>query len=437
MRRVLAAVAALAIATTVAVAPFESDAEKPPWFVVEEALPFTGIQGATAMWGVHAGAGYRIEVPRNWNGHLVLYAHGYRGTVPQLTVSNPPIRAHLITEGYAWAASSYRANGYVPGIGALDTHRLLEKFTDLVGEPDLVYMTGSSMGGHVTGVAIEQWPDEFDGAQPECGVMGDNELFDYFQDAYLVAETLAGHEPAVPTPDDYFTNPAGWPATRAALGPSFPTLLNAAGEQYKAIIENLTGGNRPTYDEGFRGGTGGAFIFNFGSATTGGGRTNVDTVYQFDDLAALTAEEQAFNDEIVRIDGPPQFVHPNGLGIVPGLDASSPRINGDISIPVISTHTLGELFVPFHMEQIYARRVAEHGKSDLLVTRAIRDIGHCSFSLAERIRAFDDLTAWVEDPAHPVPAGDDVLNRAVVADPAFGCQFTTPDRGTWPKCSDL
>ena len=41
---------------------------------------------------------------------------------------------------------------------------------------------------------------------------------------------------------------------------------------------------------------------------------------------------------------------------------------------------------PFHMEQVYAQRVADHGASDLLVTRAIRDIGHCFFSQDERIR---------------------------------------------------
>ena len=102
----------------------------------------------------------------------------------------------------------------------------------------------------------------------------------------------------------------------------------------------------------------------------------------------------------------------------------SPPISGDISIPVLSTHTIGELFVPFHMEQIYARRVASHGKSDLLVSRAIRDISHCSFSEPERIAAFDDLVTWVEDGVRP--AGDDILSRAAVADPTFGCQFTEP-----------
>ena len=52
--------------------------------------------------------------------------------------------------------------------------------------------------------------------------MGDNELFDFFQDAYLGAETVVGDTPAVPTPDNYFTSPDGWAATRSRLGTTFP-----------------------------------------------------------------------------------------------------------------------------------------------------------------------------------------------------------------------
>jgi pimeloyl-ACP methyl ester carboxylesterase len=427
-----AALTAMALALVAGTASAQNNTA---WFIDESKLPFDGIDGIDTqrLWGVHAGSGYRIEVPADWNGDLVLYAHGYRGTGLELTVSNPSIREHLISEGYAWAASSYSANNYVPGVGAKDTHKLIGLFVDLVGNPERVFITGHSMGGHVTGVAIEQWPDSFRGAVPMCGVMGDNELFDYYQDAYLLAEYYAGKVPvAVPTPDDYYTSPTGFASTAAALGPAFPYALNANGLKYQAATEQLTGGERPIFDQGWVGIYGGAFIFLFQSAGTGPGRENVDTVYQLDSDPALSPEELALNAAIPRIAADAQYRHPNGLGILPGSEVVTPPISGDISIPVVSMHTLGELFVPFHMEQIYAERVASHGASDLLVVRAIRDTNHCGFTTGEQVQAFDDMIEWVETGVKP--AGDAVLDPATVADPAFGCQFTQVDRPGLPAC---
>lgn len=409
-------------------------AEPPPWFIDEEKLPFEPLPGATALWGVHTGAGFRIEVPDAWNGGLVLYAHGFRGFGPELTVSMPRIREHLIAGGYAWAASSYRANGYVPGIGARDTQALARHFHGLVGKPDRVYISGHSMGGHVTGVAIEQWPERFDGALPMCGVMGDFELFDYFQDSYLVAETLIGNDPVIPTPPDYAV--VGAEAAKAAMEAvpgGFPALLNPTGQAFRAAIAALTGGARPTFAEGWLGPVGADFVFN--NAGTGGGRENLETFYQLDFDPAPSAEEQAFNELIVRIAADPQFRHPEGLGRAPGSRNDVPPIHGNIRLPVLTLHTLGELFVPFHMEQIYARRVAERGNAELLVQRAIRDVLHCGFTLEEEAQAFDDLVEWVENGVRP--AGDDVLDPAAVADPAFGCAFTTgfsPFRSFLPPC---
>ena len=104
------------------------------FFVDPATLPFTALAGTstTRYWGISSnGAGWQIEVPNNWNGDLVLYAHGYAGTGAQLSVQVPAfIRGYLIANGYAWAASSYRANGYVPGTGAEDTNDLLKIFKD-------------------------------------------------------------------------------------------------------------------------------------------------------------------------------------------------------------------------------------------------------------------------------------------------------------------
>ncbi len=404
-------------------------ADQPPqYFVDESRLPFDALPGTTTtrLWGVHGGAGYRIEVPQNWNGDLVLYAHGFRGGGLELTVSNPPIREYLISHGFAWAASSYATNGYDPAQGVKDTHDLGMRFNGLVANPRRVYFTGTSMGGHVTGVAIEQYPNAYDGAMPMCGVMGDNKLFDYFVENHLSAHVVAGLDVPFPFPADYSTTVV--PQLRAAFGAPFPMTLTALGTTWAGVVENLSGGDRPMFDQAFRfSGTGGNFLLSQGVGSAAGTRTNVDTVYQIDADPALSAAELALNANILRIDLDPQARHEKGLA------GNSPPIEGTFRIPVLSMHTLGDLFVPFSMEQIYARRAAANGVGDLLVTRAIRDINHCGFATAEMEEGFADLVNWVTNGVKP--AGDDILNPSAVADPDFGCAFSVPGHPLAPACT--
>jgi Prolyl oligopeptidase family len=402
-------------------------AERPPqYFVDETKLPFDALAGTTTtrLWGVHGGAGYRIEVPESWNGELVLYAHGFRGSGLELTVSNPPIRSYLIEHGFAWAASSYATNGYDVTQGVKDTHDLGTLFNGRVANPSRVYFTGTSMGGHITGVAIEQYPNAYDGAMPMCGVMGDNKLFDYFVENHLAAHALAGLDVPFPFPAGYTTTVV--PQLRTLFGAPFPTLLTPLGEKFAGVVENLSGGDRPMFEEAFRfSGTGGNFLLTQGVGSAAGTRTNIDTVYQIDADPALSAEELALNAIILRIDLEPQARHEHGL-------AGVPAIEGTLRIPVLSMHTLGDLFVPFSMEQIYARRAAANGADQLLVTRAIRDINHCGFNPTEMERGFADLVNWVSNGVKP--AGDDILTPAVVADPNFGCNFTVGAHALAPAC---
>lgn len=432
-RVVAAVVAALAVIVMAVATP--GGAEKPPEYWVDESeLPFDALPGTDTerQWGVHKGAAFQIEVPADWNGDLVVWAHGYRGEGLELTVSPPPFRAHLIENGYAWAASSYSRNSYDVATGVQDTHALTQVFNGKVANPDRVYLAGVSMGGHITAVTVEQYPNTYDGALPACGVMADYELFDYFFDLNVTAQALTGVDAGFPVDADYLIDEVPQMKAAMELFPgTFPFTLNATGENWKALQEIESGGDRPVFDQGFLfwNGVLGDFLFGLGTGDgtlprqPGVAIDNTETVYQFDADPALTPDEQALNDSVLRVAADPQGRHRNGLSNVP-------PVNGNITIPVLSIHTLGDLFVPFVMQQAYAQRVADAGASDLLVQRTMRDIGHCTFRDGEWTESFDALVGWVEDGVKP--AGDDVF---ATSDPFYGCTYTVGDRAYLPPLS--
>jgi fermentation-respiration switch protein FrsA (DUF1100 family) len=379
-----------------------------------------GGKPSTVYQSVFEHAAFDIEVPPNWNGDLVMYAHGYRGQGTVLTVDPPPfgLRAKLIAQGFAWAASSYYDNGYDVQAGVLSTHDLAQHFADLERRPRRTYLIGVSMGGHITGRSIEQYPHFYRGALPMCGVVGDNELFDFFLDENLVAQDLAD-QPAFPPAADYLTNQV--PKIEAALGLTgivpggSPT--NDLGIEYRSIVINRSGGPRPGAENAFSYWYSFHFPFTLWTPDNGGtlaqnpGRlaTNLDTVYE-------PTTPVDVNGTILRVP-PADPVDRRKVSLT-----QSPQIRGMPRVPVLTLHDLGDLFVPFSMEEIYGADVAAHHRSQLLVQRAIRAAGHCEFSPAEAGQAWDDLRAWVEIGTRP--GGDDVTDPAAVAQSDFGCAFT-------------
>ncbi len=417
------------------------------FFVDAAKLPFDALAMSNVetdrWWGVLGGAGYRIEVPRNWNGMLVMYAHGFRGNGAELTVSTPQLRRHWIERGYAWAASSYSANFYDVRAGVEDTNALARAFTDIAAQngrdlkkPRKVYIAGHSMGGHVAGAAVEKETlrtanhrQRYDAALPMCGVMGDTELFDYFGAYQLAAQALAG-VPAPSFPDTGWS-PALFAQVQVAMfttpfAPPFTDLLvpTLQGLALREVVKNLTGGERPIFPIGYSlEGLQATVWSTFGGdgTITGILTGNVlDTrriVYQLDADPSLTPQEQALNAAIIDIapaDGVNRLRR-DGLRWIP-------KVNGDFRVPVVTLHTLGDVFVPFHMEQIYRRRAEVEGSARWLVQRAVRAPAHCDFTVAEQASAFDALIAWEQRGIEP--AGDDVLTPATLADPSYGCAFT-------------
>jgi len=91
---------------------------------------------------------YLINVPPDWNGGLVLFAHGYQGEgAGKGTVQSEPLDDHLTKRGYAWAASGYRAWGYRPDWFLLDLLALRAHFINGSGSRAGQLFTASRWAG--------------------------------------------------------------------------------------------------------------------------------------------------------------------------------------------------------------------------------------------------------------------------------------------------
>jgi len=358
-------------------------------------------------------------MPDQWNGELVLFAHGVQLTGNEVIASPPEeaLRHAFISEGTAWAASSYSEARYVPGIGADDTMALLDQFTAQFGKPKRVFLYGVSMGGNVVALLMEHYPQQFDGALAVCGAIGGEEELDYITSWTMLGEFIGG-----------VTLPIGQGPTAvagalltlsSALGsPESPT---ARGAQFASAVKELTGGPRPFFKEGFRE----QFTLNFGLLLFDPNRkslgiaaaTNTDARYGVEAGLGLTAAQ--LNAGVRRLPADPALrdaeAHPDAV-----------PTTGRISRPMLTLHDTGDLFVPITTEVDYRKKADAAGAGGLLVQRAIREAGHCKFSPVELTTAWDDLIAWVHDGKKP--AGDDLTGD--ISD--IGRQFTSPLRAGDP-----
>jgi pimeloyl-ACP methyl ester carboxylesterase len=390
----------------------------PAWHTVNPQLD--ALPGAHSIVGTYSGGAYEIEVPDAWDGDVVYFAHGFRGGVLDLTVSQPPLRQYLIDHGYAWAASSYSANGYAPGVGAADTYALRDVFTQKVGAPKHSYLYGQSMGGNVATVSLERYPTAYDGALTECGSLSGQGIVDYFLSWGALAGYFSDTEIAGVTSD------AGalGQVLRNKVGPVLgtPKNLTDKGKAFASAIENMTGGPRPFFNEGF----GANYILNFlilvqAVAAPGAANAvaqNADTQYAV--APGLGIDNAALNGKVERVRANPVYQDQTKY---PEFGAPT----GKIQRPILTLHGTGDLFVPMSMEQIYRRAVDAAGAGDLLVQRAIRRPGHCAFTNEERVSAFEDLVAWVTQGKKP--AGEDITGDLTDAGRAFTNPLLADDPG--------
>jgi pimeloyl-ACP methyl ester carboxylesterase len=351
--------------------------------VDEGETPVAGCADGT----LEGGALYRVCFPASWNGDLVVYAHGY--VRPDLPVALPddvigglPVSAAVNALGYAFATTSYRANGLVADVAVEDLVELDETMRARYRpDPSRTFVVGVSEGGLVAVLALEREPDLYAGGIAACGPIGDFSLqVDYFGDFRAVFDWFfPGVLPGSPilSPAELQQN---WdaiyvPAVTAALldDPA------AAGELLAVTGAPVDAADPATIGETVVGILWYTVYSTTDAQTRLGGQPydNTTRVYQgSSDDAALNAGIGRFTAD-------------------PAARAALARFEttGQVGAPVVTLHTTGDPIVPVTHQGLYATKVADAGAGALLDEDAVDRYGHCTFQQAEIVSAFNALVA--------------------------------------------
>lgn len=427
------------------------DVMQRPYTVDREGLSFTPLAGAQAYTGItKSGSGWRMEVPDNWNGGLLVYVRG--GAQPgeklcdPVTHANcvlpdagyPEIRTHLLQRGFAWVSPTFREYRMTPRVRALDALEVAAAVRAV--RPDKTgktYIMGNSMGGFTVQHTLEMFPGAFDGGIAGCVSDTSGGPTDFYEFTLVAMGLVAPQSPEIADylrhakfPLDLVTLERLGPKILALLGPDFPFVRNAAGDALMKIMETRTGGARPMFHAGFFA-AGQELIPGYLIQISGydaGPRPFIDN--HSVDYRWLTRSEDppapqevALNRAIPRFTCDPSVcsTEPTRPGQTHNLGGSY-VLTGKTTVPMITINTLGDMRAFYAGARRYYQHAQEVGAGQLIVHRAIRDKRHCGFKETEMSEAFDDLDKWVRDGKRP--AGDNPLDKAAFSSPSYGCRFT-------------
>ena len=375
--------------------------------------------GTTTLQGALGGANYTIQVPSNWNGTLVLYSHGYVSSTspllkPAPDAGDPLTGAALLQQGYALAGSSYSQNGWALQQAFNDQIALLNFFNATCGQPTRTIAWGHSLGGIITAGLVQLNPDRFAGALPMCGVLAGgvgtwNQALD---SAFAFNLLLAGNK----LPVVHITDPAtAFKQAESVLASAQNSLQGRARTALFAALGDIPGWFNPASPEpastDYATQENNQFLWE----------NNVDFFFAFVGRAELEFRAGGNPSWNTGVDYRVQLEHSvdsrevaalykqAGLSLNADLKtlAAALRVSadsgavsylnkyitfdGNLNIPVLSMHTTGDGLVVNEDEQAYASVVSSAGNNSLLRQVFVHRAGHCTFTPAETLTAFQTL----------------------------------------------
>lgn len=402
------------------------------------AAPLAIIDAARLEGTLSDGARYVVERPANWNGVLLLYAHGYAPRASATAPETAPrgLETMLLARGYGLAASSYAAPGWALDTAPADQLGAAQHFAAAYGRPRLTIAWGESMGGLVTAALAERINSGIDGAFPMCGSVGGavgmmNMALD---GAFVVKTLLAPDDPGirlVGIADDRANGravaavlataqatPTGrariaLAATLAGLPPwtdpetPEPAKSDAAAAEAEQAKSFVMGVFLPRSDQETR--AGGVFSWNDGVDYTAqldrsGRRAEVAALYRAAGLDLST--------DLTTLAHAPR-IHADAKAVAWMKANFTPT--GRLNLPVLTLHTIGDGLTSPTLERGYGDTARAAGRMMDLRQAYVAHAGHCNFLPAEALAGLDALQFRLRNGQWGALDADDLSARAIRA----------------------
>ena len=343
-------------------------------------------------------------LPSDFNGTLIIYAHGY--VKPQEPLALPEelgeadvreLIEQLLNLGFGVATSSYHKNGYAIEQAEADLNDLVAHVESIEPDVDAVFVIGGSEGALITTMLVERYPETYAGGLALCGPLaGTSYQVAHLADVRVLFDSFYPEVfpfGALDVPDDaaaQWDGPDGYKDKIAAAIEADPDAIaqvfNVAGVACDTADHQEAANcaqNMLAYS---------VFGTNDLLDTAGGWPvSNVAVAY------SGSADDVALNAGIERFDADAAASAHADLHYRP---------SGLLQRPLVTLHTTGDPGVPFRHELIYFNRAALLGTDDKLTVLPVERAGLCAFKAQEVVgglaalllNADSDLVLALVDP---------------------------------------
>jgi pimeloyl-ACP methyl ester carboxylesterase len=382
-----------------------------PWALPRVALPLDLVD-------ILDGARFKVRVPANWNGTLLIYLQGAKtGAAPPEPLLVPPVlpgsqialEDTLLSKGYALAASQVAATEWQQKAEVQDTLALAGYFRGRIGEPKRVILLGTSLGGLAALRLMEEFPRTFDAAIATCApAAGNPRRMDRMLDFALAYDAVFGWpvdkwgpvddlkegiafardvNPVVPWPKPDGSNRGAWEFIRLVVGHSLDAfwttdpLQGVPGymmdmlwtTQQREVVESWAWG---------------PMVQNFDRRYTLGA---ADKTY----LAGLGIKA---DDLLAKMNARPQIAP---CARCRDFAYRFATVRGALTKPVITMHTTADGLAEIDNEGFYHDAVASWGCSQNLAQAFVSGVGHCAFTPAQILTALSAMETWLDTGVKP------------------------------------